>query len=137
METKSTQKVSDFHKYIETCIQHDFGDIKFENGKAIVMAVVDETDKGYVCTKGSRDDVTLAVCELFHTVSKKDSALFCEIFAEMLSHENAGNLYNSIRQRADFDSFHEEYDSDDKDEIKFRYIGAAELEFLLGTGEQK
>ena len=130
MKIKSRQKVSDFHKYIEKCIQSDFDDIQFENGKSIVMAVLDETDKVSIYTKGSEDDVIHAICELFHHISKKDSALFCETFAEMMSPENAECLYNSIRNRADFDCFHEEEPEVDE-EIPYRIIDTADMELIL------
>jgi hypothetical protein len=99
------QQKSDFHKYIEKIVECNFNNIKFENGKSIVMAVLDGTDNGYFYIKGSKDDATLAICELFHTISKMDSVLFCELFAEMLDSKNAELLYHSIRQRADFNSF--------------------------------
>ena len=98
--------------------------VKFENGKSIVISVLDETDLAYIYTKGSADDVTLALYQLFNTVSKLgDSGLFCESFAEMLSCENAENLYNSIKNRADFDCFHEEFEEEIEDTSdRIRYI---------------
>ena len=130
MELKPVYKTSDFHKYIEKCVRNDFDDIEFENGKSIVMAVLDETDNASIYTKGSEDDVTHAICELFHHISKKDSGLFCEAFAEMLSQENAENLYTSIRNRADFDSFHEE-DPETEEEIPYKTINDAEYKAIL------
>jgi len=101
MKSKSELKISDFHKYIEKTIQYEFGDIEFENGKSIVISVKDETDKVYVYSRGSKEDVTLAICELFHTISKMDRVYFCEIFAEMRDRENAEYLYDSLKRRAD------------------------------------
>ena len=132
MELKPIYKISDFHKYIEKCVLYDFGDIEYENGKAIIMAALDGTDTGYFYTKGSEDDITFAICELFDKISKKDSPLFCEIFAEMLSPENAECLYTSIRNRADFESFHEEYPEDEVDEsYKIKTISSADMESIL------
>ena len=130
MNTKDVQKISPFHKYIRKAIECDFDDIKFENGKSIVISVLDETDLAYIYTKGNENNVTLALCQLFDTVSKLGkSDLFCESFAEMLSCENAENLFNAIRNRADFDCFHEEYPEDDEDgSDKIKTISDEDLE---------
>ena len=130
MDIKNVQRISLFHKYVKKAIECDFEDIKFENGKSIVISVLDETDTAYIYTKGSEGDVTLALCQLFDRVSKLgDSVLFCESFAEMLSCENAENLYNSIKNRADFDCFHEEIPEDDEDgSDKIKTISDEDLE---------
>ena len=57
-----------------------------------------------IYSKGSIDDVTLAICESVHAISRKDRVGFCEIFAEMLDIENAKYIYDSIERRADFNS---------------------------------
>ena len=95
---------SGFHKYIEDIVQSDFDGIKFGKDKSMIVAAMDETDKIYIFSRGSKENVTLAICELFHTISKMDSVYLCEMFTEMLSKDNAECVFNAIKRRADFDS---------------------------------
>jgi len=95
---------SGFHKYIEGIVQSDFDGIKFGNDKSMVVAAMDETDQIYIFSRGSKENVTLAICELFHSISEMDRVYLCETFAEMLSKDNAEYIFNAIKRRADFDS---------------------------------
>ena len=130
MDIKNVPKISPFHKYVRKAIECDFQDIMYQSGKSIVISVLDKRDLAYIYTKGSKDDVTLVLCQIFNTVSNLgDNDLFCENFAEMLSCENAENLYNSIRRRADFDCFHKEIPEDDEDgSDKINTISEEDLE---------
>jgi len=106
METKSEPKVSDFLKQMENVIKAEFDHITFsKDGRSIVISVIDETDMSFTYSKGSKDDVTLAICQLVRAISRIDRVGFCEIFAEMLDIENAEYIYDSIKRRADFNSF--------------------------------
>jgi len=114
MEPKVLPEKSDYHKHIESVIRTEFKDIKFINGKSFMVAAMDETDVIFVSSKGSKEDVTLALCELFHTISKLDRNYVCGKFAVMLDSENAALVYDTIRERDDFISFAD--DNDEKDE---------------------
>ena len=119
MKSKDVQKKSDYHRYIERVITAEFDDIKFRNGRSIVVASIDEADKIFVYSRGSKEDVTLAICELFHAISKKDRVYVCEMFAEMLDCDNADYVFNSIKRRADFDTFHEDDFTNDAEDIPY------------------
>ena len=65
---------------------------------------MDETDVLFTFARGSKEDVTLALCELFRAISKLNREYVCEKFAFMLDRENAALIYNYIEERDDFDT---------------------------------
>ena len=104
MDSQSVLEKSAFHNYIEGIVRSEFEGIKYEDDKSIVIASLDETENIFIFSRGSKENVSLAICELFHNISKRDRVYLCEIFAEMLDTENAEYVFNSIKRRADFDS---------------------------------
>ena len=116
MKSKSEQNVSDFLKQMRTVIDSEFGSIEYGNEKAIVITVMDETNHAYHFLKGSKQNVTLAVCELFQTISNLKKEYVCEKFAAMLDTESARFIYNAIEERDDFSAIHENDDDDIEDD---------------------
>ena len=84
MSTKTLPEKSEFHKHIENVIKTEFKDIKFLNGKSLIVGAMDETNVIYTVAKGGKNDITLAFCELFNAVSKLNREFICENFAAML-----------------------------------------------------
>ena len=116
MSSKILPEKSEFHKHIENVITTEFKDIKFLNGKSLIIGAMDETNVIYTVAKGSKEDVTLAFCELFQAVSKLDREFLCEKFAMMLDSKNVELVYNAILERDDFAEFGDDDDDDDDED---------------------
>ena len=99
----STQQKSEFHKYIERVVGSEF-DFKLDNKKSIVVSAKDENHNVYVFSSGETEDVVLALCGLFDALSEFDREYFCRYFTAYLDFEKARYIYDTIKERDDFDT---------------------------------